>query len=63
MQVKATVPVKPFIAVTVSVEVPGVPGVTEDVVPPIAKSAEGIAAIHAVMRLATFNEPNPVVWS
>ena len=59
--VKATVPVKPFIAVTVMVELPEAPGaVTVEVSPVTAKSAEGAAASHAVIRLATSREPKPV---
>lgn len=63
--VRFTVPVKPFKAVTVIVEVPVPPAEVVDIRPPTAKSGDEVVAaeIHAVIRLATFSEPRPVVWS
>ena len=60
-QVKSTMPVKPFIAVTVIFDVLVPPAETLEVNPSTEKSAEGVAASHAEIRLATFNEPRPVV--
>lgn len=61
-QVRFTVPLKPFNAVTVIVEVPVPPGaVTVELAPLMEKSADGATPIHAEIRLATFSEPSPVV--
>ena len=60
--VRFTVPVKPFSAVIVIVDVPVPPAAaTVEFAPLIEKSVEGVTPIHAVIRLATFNEPSPVV--
>ncbi len=56
-----TVPVKPFSALTVMVDVPCWPGAdTELTRPAIEKSALGVAASQAVIRLLTLSEPKPV---
>ena len=63
-QVRFTVPVKPFKAVTVRVEVPVPPGAeTVELTPLTEKSGEGVTPSHAEIRLATFSEPRPVTWS
>jgi len=63
-QVRFTVPVKPLRAVTVIVEVPVPPGAeTVEFDPLMEKSADGATPTHAEIRLATFSEPRPVVWS
>ena len=57
-QVKFTVPVKPLIAVTVTVEVPATPEDDDEAtVPSRAKSPAEVVAVHAVMRLATLSDP------
>ena len=56
-----TVPVKPFHAVTVIVDVPCWPGADTVLTrASIEKSALGVAASQAVIRLLTLSEPRPV---
>ena len=60
-QVKLTVCENPFSAVTVTVEVPCAPGAEAVLTnPSMAKSGDGVAATHALIRFVTFGEPRPV---
>jgi hypothetical protein len=59
-QVRSTVPVKPLIPVTLTVEVPAWPAAADVTNPSNAKSWVGVTAVHAEMRLATSSEPRPV---
>jgi hypothetical protein len=60
-QVRFTVPVNPFSAVTVMVELPDPPCTAVVVRPPRSKSAVGVVASHAVIKFATLRDPRPVV--
>ena len=59
--VRFTVPVKPFMAVTVTFDVPAWPAAAAEVTNPSSeKSPAGVAAVHAEISFATSKEPNPV---
>ena len=64
LQLSATVPEKPFVGVTVMVEVPDCPGpTTVTAVPPTEKSGDETKPGHAVASTLAFTEPNPVTRS
>lgn len=61
---RLTVPLKPFIAVTVTVEAPDCPGEARlTAVPPTAKSWEAEKPVQFLTKLLASTEPSPVTWS
>jgi len=64
LHVSATVPLKPLVGVTVTVEVPDCPGPTTLTgVPPTAKSGVVTKPGHALINAFAFTDPSPVTRS